>query len=316
MAKNKIWLIILFAVAVYLIMCIYADWETLISAMKKFNLIFIPLMIILTTIAYFIRFYKWNFFLKTAGVKLNIKDNLFIFFSGLGMIITPAKVGELWKGWLIRDINGESLGKTVPVVIIDRFTDLIGLIILSLLGILYYKEGISILIILIIIFAGFFMSVRSKWISNKIISILEKRAGKYSKDIKTMHKTFEQTMTPQRLVFMSFVSAFAWFFECLALYYVITGFGGSINIILSTFVFSFASLAGAVSMIPGGLGIAEGTITGLLQYFGLNSTVSIGTAIIIRFGTLWYGAILGFSIYLIFKKRIILETTKVDREVN
>ncbi len=312
MAKNKIWLVILFAVVVYVIMGIYADWNTLISAMKSFKWIFIPLMIILTTVAYFIRFYKWNFFLKTAGVQINLKDNLFVFFSGLGMIITPAKVGEIWKGWLIKDINGENLSRTVPVVIIDRFTDLIGLIILSLLGILYYREGAYILIILIAVFAGFFIAVRSKWISSKIISVLEKRAGKYSGDIKEMHKTFEQTMAPQGLVFMSFVSAFAWFFECLALYYVIVGFGEYVNIILSTFVFSFASLAGAVSMIPGGLGVAEGTITGLLQFFGLNSAVSIGTAIIIRFGTLWYGTILGFSVYLLFKNRIILERPKIE----
>ena len=114
MAKNKVWLIILFAVAVYLIMCIYADFGNLITAMENFNWIFIPLMLILTTIAYFIRFFKWNFFLKSVDVHLNFKDNLFVFFSGLGMIITPAKVGEIWKGWLIKDINGESLGKTVP----------------------------------------------------------------------------------------------------------------------------------------------------------------------------------------------------------
>jgi len=307
MAKNKVWLIIIFAVAVYLIMGIYADWKTLISALKSFKWIFIPLMIILTTIAYLIRFYKWNFFLKNAGVNLDIKNNLFVFFSGLGMIITPAKVGEIWKGWLIKDINGESLSKTVPVVVVDRFTDLTGLIILSLAGILYYNEGAYILIILIVIFVVFYVMIRSKRISGKIISLLEKRAGKYSKDIKAIHITFEELMRPKGLVFTSFVSAFAWFFECLALYYVIMGFGESINIVISTFVFSFASLAGAVSMIPGGLGVAEGTITGLLQYFGLSAAISIGAAIIIRFGTLWYGAILGFSVYLIFKKRVIVE---------
>lgn len=313
MAKNKVWLIVLFAVVFYLAMCIYADFGTLISAMESFNWIYIPLMIILTTVAYFVRFFKWNFFLKSVDVHLNLKDNLFVFFSGLGMIITPAKVGEIWKGWLIKDINGESLGKTVPVVIIDRVTDLIGLIILSLLGILYYKEGTYILIILILIFVGFFAAVRSKTISNKIISIMEKRAGKYSKDIKTMHATFEKTMKPKALIGMSFVSAFAWFFECLALYFVILGFSESIGVILSTFVFSFASLAGAVSMIPGGLGVAEATLSGLLQYFSLTSTVSVGVAIIIRFGTLWYGAILGFSVYLIFKKRIMGEISKDSR---
>lgn len=305
MENNKVWLVILFAVVVYLIMGIYADFGSLLTAIEKFNWVFIPLMIILVIIAYFIRFLKWSLFLKSADVHLKLKDNLFVFFSGMGMIITPAKVGEIWKGWLIRDINGEKLSKTVPVVITDRVTDVIGLVILSLLGILYYKEGIYILAALLLIFAAFFVAIKSEKISGMVISILEKRAGKYSKDIKTMHATFLQLMHPKNMVGLSFLSAFAWFFECLALYFVILGFGQSLSVLLSTFVFSFASLIGAISMIPGGLGIAEATISGMLQYFGLTSVDSVGVAIIIRFGTLWFGAILGFLIHFIFKKRIM-----------
>ena len=305
MEKNKVWLVILFAVVVYLIMGIYADFGSLLSAIEKFNWVFIPVMIILVLIAYLVRFLKWSLFLKNAGVHLKLKDNLFVFFSGMGMIITPAKVGEIWKGWLIRDINGEKLSKTVPVVITDRVTDVIGLVILSLLGIFYYKNGIYILIVLLLIFVGFFIALKSEKISGKLISILEKRAGKYSKDIKTMHATFLQLMSPKNMVGLSFLSAFAWFFECLALYFVIIGFGQSLSVILSTFVFSFASLVGAISMIPGGLGVAEATLSGMLQYFGLTSVDSVGAAMIIRFGTFWFGAVLGFSVHFIFKKKIM-----------
>ena len=305
MENNKVWLVILFAVVVYLIMGIYADFGSLLTAIEKFNWVFIPLMLILVLIAYLVGFLKWSLFLKSADVHLKLKDNLFVFFSGMGMIITPAKVGEIWKGWLIRDINGEKLSKTVPVVITDRVTDVIGLVILSLLGILYYKEGIYILAGLLLIFAVIYVAIRSEKISGIMISVLEKRAGKYSKDIKTMHATFLQLMHPKNMVGLSFLSAFAWFFECLALYFVILGFGQSLSVLLSTFVFSFASLIGAISMIPGGLGIAEATISGMLQYFGLTSVDSVGVAIIIRFGTLWFGAILGFLIHFIFKKRIM-----------
>lgn len=125
---------------------------------------------------------------------------------------------------------------------------------------------------------------------------------KYAENIKTMHRTFEATMEPKGLIGMSLLSAFAWFFECLGMYIVILGFKESINITLATFIFSFASLAGAVSMIPGGLGVAEATISGLLQFFGFMPALSVGIAIIIRFGTLWYGAIMGLSVYLLFKK--------------
>ena len=304
MAKNKVWLIILFAVAVYLIMGIYADFEKLLSAMKNFNWIFLFILFILTTINYMFRFLKWDFFLKRAGVHLNLKNNLFVFFSGLSMIITPGKIGEIWKGWLIKDITGEELSKTVPVVIVERITDVLGLVILALLGVLYYKEGIYLILTLLLVFTGFFAAIRSKTVSKKIISMMENRTGKYAENIKTMHETFEKTMEPKGLIEMSLLSAFAWFFECVGMYLVVRGFEESISMTLATFIFSFASLAGAVSMIPGGIGVAEATISGLLQFFGMTPTVSVGIAIIVRFGTLWYGAIMGLSIYLLFKKNI------------
>lgn len=305
MAKNKFfYIIIFFAVAVYVVMGIYADVGKLISIMEIFRLDIFMLLLILTTISYLVRFIKWDYFLKRVGVRLNIRDNLFVFLSGFSMVMTPAKVGEVWKCWLIKDINGEKLNKTVPVVIIDRITDVLGLIILAMVGVLYYTDGIYIILILLFLFTGFLIAVRSKTISGKIIKLLENRMGKYAENIKVMHETFETLMKPGGLIRMSFLSAFAWFFECLVMYLIIFGFGQSIKITLATFIFSFASLAGAVSMVPGGLGVAEGTISGLLQYFGMAAPVSVAITIFVRAVTLWYGAIVGISVYLLFNKRI------------
>jgi uncharacterized protein (TIRG00374 family) len=305
MAKGKFWLIILFAVVVYLIMGVYANFGNLLLALEKFNWIYLPLMIILVTLAYFVRFIKWNFFLRNVDVYLPLKQNLFVFFSGLSMTITPAKAGEIWKGWLIREINGENLSNTVPVVIVDRVTDVIGLIILSLTGILYYKSGIYVLLILVILFAAFIIAIKSEPISNRLISILETRAGRYSGDIKDMHETFKRSLASKYLVGMSLLAVLAWFLECLSIFFVIQGFGQSISLVLSVFLYSFASIVGAVSLIPGGLGVAEATLSGLLVIFGFSSSIAVGAALIIRLGTLWYGAILGFLIYSIFKKKFI-----------
>ena len=305
MAKNKFfYIIIFFAVAVYVVMGIYADVGKLISIMEIFRLDIFMLLLILTTISYLVRFIKWDYFLKRVGVRLNIRDNLFVFLSGFSMVMTPAKVGEVWKCWLIKDINGEKLNKTVPVVIIDRITDVLGLIILAMVGVLYYTDGMYIILALLFLFTGFLIAVRSKTISGKIIKLLENRMGKYAENIKIMHETFETLMKPGSLIRMSFLSAFAWFFECMVMYLIILGFGQSIKITLATFIFSFASLAGAVSMVPGGLGVAEGTISGLLQYFGMAAPVSVAITIFVRAVTLWYGAIVGISVYLLFNKRI------------
>ncbi len=302
MAKKN-WLVLVFGVLVYLLLVIYADLENLAQALAGFQWRLIIFLFLLTTLNYVFRFFKWNYFLKKCRVRLGVKDNLFVFFSGLSMIITPGKIGEIWKGWLIKDMTGERLSKTVPIVIVERITDLTGLMILSLFGLFYFRQSFLVIGVLLLVLVAFFIAVKSKKISARIISMIERKTRKYSPDFKLMHGTFLKLMEPGGLFSMSLLSAFAWFFECIAFYVVIWGFGQSIGIIPSTFTFSFASLAGAVSMIPGGLGVAEATLSGFLQTFGLSATSSVGISMVTRFVTLWYGAVLGFVVYFLFKKR-------------
>lgn len=292
------------AVAIYAGLGIYVDFSKLLKVVGNFQWTFLLAVFVLTVIGYLVRFLKWDFFLKKAGVRLKTHDNIFVFFSGLSMIVTPGKMGEVWKGWLIKDMTGEKLSKTVPVVVVDRVTDVFGLIILSSTGILYYKDGLYAVLAVSIIMVLFFASVRSRIVSEKITVFFEKRMGKYAENAKAMHIIFSNLMLPIDVVSMSIVASIAWFFECLGLYVVVLGFGTQMDVLLSMFVFSFASLAGALSMVPGGLGIAEGTISGLLQFFGMNAALAVGVALIVRVGTLWFGAVLGLSVFLIFRKRI------------
>ena len=305
MEKNKTILIIFFALAVYVAMGIYADIGQLTVAIQSFHWPYFILLLFFTSVGYFLRYVKWDIFLKKAGVRLSFKQNLFVFISGLSMIVTPGKLGEVWKGWLIKDISGDDLSRTVPVVILDRVTDVLSLVILSAFGILSYREGIYLLVILLFLILVFYISVTSKIISEKMIRIVENKARKFSGNIKGMHGTFQRLMETKVFISLSLLNVLAWFCECLGFYFVILGFDRSLSVPLSTFIFSFASLAGGVSMIPGGIGLAEVTITGFLQHYGFSPSIAIGTAIVVRFGSFWYGVVLGLVVYLLFKSRII-----------
>lgn len=305
MGKSRtIWLIIILAVAVYLLMSIYADFGNLATALKGFQLALLPIVFILTVMNYLLRFLKWDFFLKRTGVNLKLKENLFVFFSGLSMIITPGKLGEVWKAWLVKDINNTELGRTIPVVLVDRVTDVTGLLLLSLLGAFVFTQSVYPIIVLVALFAGFFIIVRSPAISGWVVSVLEKRAGRHAGNVQLVHRTLTKLTAPKSLAGMTLLSAFAWFFECVGMYMVVFGFGESIDIIQATFIFSFSSLAGAVSMIPGGLGVTEVSISGLLRVFGFGSATAVGIAMIIRFATLWFGAFVGLLVFVLFRRRI------------
>ena len=63
---------------------------------------------------------------------------------------------------------------------------------------------------------------------------------------------------------------------------------------------------GAISLLPGGLGIAEGSLAGFLNLFIDDISIILSISIIIRIFTLWIGIIIGF-VFLRFVRDVLFE---------
>jgi uncharacterized protein (TIRG00374 family) len=105
-------------------------------------------------------------------------------------------------------------------------------------------------------------------------------------------------------VTIGFVS---WLGEGIALYYVLRGLGAENSFDLAVqgiFILSITSLAGAVLLLPGGLGVSEGGIAGLTKALtSLSREASATAALLIRVCTLWFGVALGLLALLAVSRR-------------
>ena len=65
----------------------------------------------------------------------------------------------------------------------------------------------------------------------------------------------------------------------------------------ATFILALSSLAGGASMLPGGLGVTDATVAGMLMLLiddpSMNRTVAAAATLIIRFATLWFAVLIG-----------------------
>jgi glycosyltransferase 2 family protein len=67
-----------------------------------------------------------------------------------------------------------------------------------------------------------------------------------------------------------------------------------LSLVDTVVVFSVGSLAGALSFLPGGLGVAEGSMTGLIQVLGdVPKAAAVAATVLIRLATLWFAVALG-----------------------
>ncbi len=98
------------------------------------------------------------------------------------------------------------------------------------------------------------------------------------------------------LLGMTALSAVSWFFECLAAYVCVRGLRLDLSLVDTVVVFSLGSLAGALSFLPGGLGVAEGSMTGLIRVLGdVSKAGAVAATVLIRLATLWFAVALGLA---------------------
>jgi uncharacterized protein (TIRG00374 family) len=76
--------------------------------------------------------------------------------------------------------------------------------------------------------------------------------------------------------------------------------GIDISIGTAIFIYAFAILVGAVTLIPGGLLATEGTMASLLVLLKVPAAEAILATLITRLATLWFAVLLGLVITLLF----------------
>ena len=76
---------------------------------------------------YVLRFVKWQYYLKLIGVQGFPRGHSALsYLAGLGMVVTPGKVGEWLKCYLLRELHGTPFTRSAPILIAERLTDLPG----------------------------------------------------------------------------------------------------------------------------------------------------------------------------------------------
>jgi uncharacterized protein (TIRG00374 family) len=292
----------------------YADIGEVKQSFIEFRWAYIPLILALAFMNYLLRFCKWDYYLTNIGINLEKKDSLAIFLSGLTMSVTPAKAGEVFKSYLLKRINGTEISKSVPVVFAERVTDVLSLLILAAISFSAFQYGKEALLVILALSVAIISVVKSRRISDSLLRVCESipLINRLSNSLRIAYDGAHTLFSLKNLIVATAISVVSWGFECLAMYFVLLGFGVDASVLLSTFAFSFSLLVGAVSLIPGGLGMVEGSSTGLLMLAGISKGVAVSATIVTRFCTLWFGVTVGL-IALFLVMRIIAKIQEDQR---
>jgi len=283
------------AVGLYLVLGLYADFDNLLQAFEGFTWYLLPVALACTLVNYLVRFVKWEYLIRVIDIRIPAVASFVIFIAGLTMTISPAKMGEVMKSFLLKDYGDVPVSHLSPVVVAERATDVIGILILGSAGSLAYAFGREVMAVTVILITLFIVLVQTRSVCLHLIKLAERIPfiRRFAEHFEKFYESAYVLLKVRHLLPAVVLSTVGWFFECLAAYVCLRGLGVDLSFMLVTFIFVFATLAGALSMIPGGLGVAEGSMTGLLVANGVDRGDAVAGTMLIRLVTFWFAILLG-----------------------
>ena len=217
------------------------------------------------------------------------------------LTVTLGKVGEVFESLILFQLRGVPIQRTAPIVVAERVTDLIGVIVLITVGSASFHGGLVWACIGAAVVTILLVTVASPRLAHWFLELLPRLPGPFGRALGPMvHKVEEaldklrELTTPRRRIFPTLLSIAAWTSEGVALWVILGGFGVRAPLPLTAFFYATATLAGALIPVPGGLGVTDGLLEQQMARLGGVPTATAFAAMLVRFATLWFAVLVGF----------------------
>ena len=294
---NRLILVLVAVVGIYAIFLFISDYNIISEKISNFKINYLPLILLFVSASWIPLIIKWHLLLKNCEIHVPLKKNILVFLSGAAFEITPGQIGVLIKSQILKTSFNIPRTRTVPVIFIEKVYDLVGAILASIIGIIILgiEPYLIIIAILVLTIIFFFMYYRpaSKLFFERITKT--KFFSKYVENISEFDKVIQKSTNVKIATTCILLAVTYWFIISAAVYYTLIAFDINILDYLEVLaIYATSVLLGAISFIPGGIGITEGSITGLFTLNGIDVSTALILSIMIRIFTLWYSVGLGF----------------------
>jgi len=279
-----------------------------------------PVLLLAAFAVYYLGFplrgYRWATLLKGVGYRVRSRDATeILFLSWLVNCVVPAKLGDLYRAYLLKLNSPVSATRTLGTVFIERILDLFAIAILGLAaGVWRFRGSISDLpvpvlaifglgVVIVLAMAVGLIALRNFGRRLIIALPLPGRALE-------LYDRFEEgvfnSVGRRGLPWLGLLTILIWATEALRLYFVIAalGFAGrDLGFSGILFVALIGSLLTAVPLTPAGLGAVEGGVYGVLvTVFAVPGPEATAILLVDRTISVFSIVLLGSIAYLLSSK--------------
>jgi glycosyltransferase 2 family protein len=295
---RRILVTVVLAVFVFAALSLLSDVRALGTSLARFRWSALGVALALVLGNYGLRFLRWQYYLKRLDVSVPAGTSALVFAAGFVMSVTPGKMGEVFKSLLLYEYRGISIARTASVVVAERLLDLVALVFLVSVGSTAFEHGRAVAVVgglaVFAIVLGCTVRPLGEFVLGRLARL--RFAARFVPKLREAYDALHALTRPAPFFIGGLYALFGWTLECVATFFLVNGFAdAAMGWDGATFGYAAGTLAGALAMLPGGLGVAEVGMAGLFR--AADPTLSIATAtaatILVRLSTLWFGVVLG-----------------------
>ena len=238
-----------------------------------------PLLVLAALVVFYagfpLRGLRWSTLLEGTGLKVSTRDSMeIIFLSWLVNCVVPAKLGDVYRAYLLKINSTASLSRTFGTVFIERVLDLFAIAILGLAaGYWSFRDGMppaiqlvfGIGVVVVVVLGVALFTMRN--FGRRIIVALP-----LPHQVLELYDRFEEgvfgALVARHLPKLGVLTGLIWMTEAFRLYLVVQALSFadvSLGLSGAVFVALIGSLLTAVPLSPAGLGIVEAGVVGVLH---------------------------------------------------
>ena len=299
-----------------LVLTLLSDLQQVSQQIFEFQWVYYPAVLALTLFNYLLRGIKFHYYLRQIGAeKIPILDSFRIFVAGFPLAVTPGKVGEALKGVWIHHKTEVSTARGISVVLAERISDGLAVLLLSTLGVIAYPQywPVFIAILLVLLVVIVISQIRPLSLALIDFSARLPLIKRFTSSLREFYEGSFALFKPAATFIAVLLGMISWLGEGIGFYLILLGLGVPHSweiAATAVFILAFSTVVGAVSTLPGGLGAAEASISGMLiLLLELPADIAAAATLLIRFATLWFGVALGLITWIFSRDLLGLQAT-------
>jgi uncharacterized protein (TIRG00374 family) len=304
---SRSFAVIGFSVAFYAAVFLFFGWDDIRQKLAGYPSWQLGVLAGLSLVNYGLRFLRWEIYLRTLDSRIPLRKSIGLYFATYVMVITPGKIGEIFKAGILREKFGVSLAQGLPIVLAERIYDFLAVLILAAMGVFFWPGPLTGLTTGLFAAASvplFLALFQNRGIRTRLLgrATRSELLARHRVGLDEAMNSLSRLLGVKQSLFSLTLSTLAWMCECLGLWLVCQGLGFPVPLGQALFVYAAGTLVGSLTFLPGGLGGTEATIIWLLGTLAMPGSTAAAVALLVRLFTLWLAVIIGLLFFLAFRR--------------